>query len=253
MPVQSKFVRRCEFHRRTQEDGETVNQYVAALRKATAYCEFRELDDVLLEELISGVRDISFQRRLLGKPNFTLQTTLDEARATESSSKSAAALQKTSSSSNLQQKVTVHRESDEREESTNEDEDICNLWAEKKKVGPNPEDKQLLCAGCGGKHPRAACRYWDAICQQYDHKGHLARVCHTSQPTIFHTQQHAAPRGARQPPSWKPWKQGTNRRKMPTRQELGRLTQIRPRNSMSWSRLRACHAAWRWIPDHPSP
>lgn len=58
---------------------------------------------------------------------------------------------------------------------------------------PDMEGRQPVCAGCGGKHPRAACRYKETICQRCDHKGHLSRVCCTSQPTIFHTRQPPMP------------------------------------------------------------
>ncbi|XP_013911759.1 PREDICTED: serine/threonine-protein kinase TAO1-like [Thamnophis sirtalis] len=93
-PRLSKYMRTHEFNLCNQKEGETINQYVAALRKAAAYCEFRDLDELLLDRIICGVRDISLQRRLLTKTNLTLQITLDEARATESLTKSTETLQR---------------------------------------------------------------------------------------------------------------------------------------------------------------
>lgn len=104
-----------------------INQYIEALRKAAAYREFRELDEVLLDRLICGVRDINLQRRLLAKPNLTLQTALDKARADESSNRSTAVIQKTGSPPSSHQAVTVHCESTEGKESTNEEDKVCHL------------------------------------------------------------------------------------------------------------------------------
>lgn len=37
------------FYHRNQEEGESINHYVAALRKAALYCEFFNLEDYLLD------------------------------------------------------------------------------------------------------------------------------------------------------------------------------------------------------------
>lgn len=148
---------------------------------------------MLLDRLVCGVRDINLQRCLLAKPNFTLQTALD-ARATESSNRSAAALQKTGSLPALRRTVTVHRESTERKEST-DIEDDCRLWSEKKRASSEANARQPICAGCENNHPRAARRYKGVICQRCDWKDHLARVCHTRQPASYCTQQPATQMG----------------------------------------------------------
>ncbi|CAI5791650.1 Hypothetical predicted protein [Podarcis lilfordi] len=46
-------------------------------------CEFRDLDDALMDRIICGVRDIHLQRRLLAKPDLTLQKAIEEAVASE--------------------------------------------------------------------------------------------------------------------------------------------------------------------------
>ncbi|KAG8148035.1 hypothetical protein E2320_001403, partial [Naja naja] len=38
------------------------------------------------------------------------------------------------------------------------------------------------CMGCGGNHPRAFCRFKNAICQHSGKKGHLARKCRAILP-----------------------------------------------------------------------
>lgn len=149
---------------------------------------------MLLDWLVCGVRDINLQRHLLAKPNLTLQTALDEARATESSNRLAAALQKNGSPPASRRTATVHWESTEHEEST-DIEDVCRLWSKKKRASSEADDRQPICASCGNNHPRAACRYKEVICQRCDWKEHLARVCHASQPASNCTQQPATQTG----------------------------------------------------------
>ncbi|ETE62747.1 hypothetical protein L345_11495, partial [Ophiophagus hannah] len=71
--------------------------------------------------------------------------------------------------------VTVLQESTEHEESSEEEDEVCHLHLTKKKTTPRAEEKQTICTGSGGNHPRAACKFKDAICQRSDQKGHLAR------------------------------------------------------------------------------
>lgn len=75
-----------------------------------AYCEFRDhLDDTIQDRLILGLIDPNLQRQLVAKPDLTLQTALDKARATESSNKSTAAIQKVSSPHHSHRMATIIR------------------------------------------------------------------------------------------------------------------------------------------------
>lgn len=56
------------------------------------HCQFVDLEDYLLDRLISGVRDENLKRRLLAKPELSFQEALDEACATELASLSIADL-----------------------------------------------------------------------------------------------------------------------------------------------------------------
>ncbi|KAG8124139.1 hypothetical protein E2320_019435 [Naja naja] len=94
-PKPSRIARRHAFRQRTQAENESVSEYVAALHSAALHCGFRDqLDDMLLDQLVCGVRDLRLQRRLLAKADLTLKQGIEEARAAELSSVSAAAIQK---------------------------------------------------------------------------------------------------------------------------------------------------------------
>lgn len=44
---------------------------------------------------------------------------------------------------------------------------------------------QNACLSCGGNHPSSACKFKNTDCLHCGRKGHLARVCRASQPTVM--------------------------------------------------------------------
>lgn len=75
-PLPSRIARCHAFRHRNQAEDETINEYMVALRTAALYCDFRDLEDILLDQLVYGVRDICLQCRLLAKMDVMLQTAL---------------------------------------------------------------------------------------------------------------------------------------------------------------------------------
>ncbi|KAG8123025.1 hypothetical protein E2320_018415 [Naja naja] len=76
----------------------------------------RQLDEVLLDGLVCGLKDLRIQRRLLAKPDLTLQSALDEACAAELSDRSTIEIKGASSSASEKKTLAVHQE-----EATEED------------------------------------------------------------------------------------------------------------------------------------
>ena len=69
---------RFKFHHRNQREGETVAQYMAALRKLTERCEFKDyLQEALRDRLVCGLRSEAVQRRLLSEKDLKLQLAYD--------------------------------------------------------------------------------------------------------------------------------------------------------------------------------
>ena len=59
---------RFRFHKRDQQDGETIAQYVAQIRKLSEYCEFRDnLGDSLRDRLVWGLQNEQTPKRLLSE------------------------------------------------------------------------------------------------------------------------------------------------------------------------------------------
>ena len=93
-PVLQKFAKYCQprknvpferyrFNRRTQEVGESYDQYKTALRKLAEGCEFNTItpDEMLRDRLIFGIRDLKVRERLLRESKLTLAKTDEICRA----------------------------------------------------------------------------------------------------------------------------------------------------------------------------
>ena len=79
---------RYKFNRRTQESGESYDQYRTALRKLAKECEFGTItpDGILRDRLVFGIRDAKVRERLLRESKLTLEKTDEICRAAESTS-----------------------------------------------------------------------------------------------------------------------------------------------------------------------
>lgn len=164
-PSPSKIARWHAFFHRNQTDGEYINYYMASLRSAALHCEFKDLDDALLDWLVCGVRNLRLQRRLLAKPEPTFQTMLDMA---DMSTQSLAMIQRTlplttDNKTTAPVQSSVHQ-GDVSAESEPEDDEEINCFNEAKKKswprGKNPP--KVFCMGCDGNHTRAVCNFKNA-------------------------------------------------------------------------------------------
>ena len=96
-PVLQKFAEYCQprknvpferyrFNRRTQEAGESYDQYKTALRKLAESCDFDTItpDEMLRDRLVFGIRDSKVRERLLRESKLSLAKTDEICRASES-------------------------------------------------------------------------------------------------------------------------------------------------------------------------
>lgn len=74
----------------SQKNRESINDYMASLWLAALHCEFLKLDEMLLDQLVCGVKDLKLQWCLLAYCELTVHVALDEARSAEMSDRSAA-------------------------------------------------------------------------------------------------------------------------------------------------------------------
>ena len=71
------------FRSMTQQDGETVDQFIARLRKQAQNCNFNDPGVDIRDQVIDKCRSSVLRRKLLGKKNLTLTKVHEVARAME--------------------------------------------------------------------------------------------------------------------------------------------------------------------------
>ena len=87
-------IKRFEFNTRVQKEGESVAEFVAALRKITEHCEFGTfLDGLLRDRLVCGVLDKKVQHRFFQESKLTYKQAFDLAIVAEAAHKDAKRLQ----------------------------------------------------------------------------------------------------------------------------------------------------------------
>ena len=156
---------RFRFHKREQEDGENILDYVAALRKLSEHCLFDEaiLDDMLRDRLVCGLRNEHIQKKLLSEADLTCTSALDIAVAMETAARDATELQ---SKHNTSTSTSVHK-----------------LYTKKKTFGHggtprkfNPKEGKS-CFRCNGDHNPQSCYYKDKECYNCHKRGHSKNAC----------------------------------------------------------------------------
>lgn len=133
-PQASSLVRRHEFYRRDQKEGETISEFVVTLREITATCDFMSLEEAMRDWLVLGLRDLTLQSRLLARPQITLKEALEEASATEASQKSAEAMKKMKNGSPSKDEASVHYE-EAGTDSDEEEDEVHHLQSERREKG----------------------------------------------------------------------------------------------------------------------
>lgn len=148
-PRPSKFVQRFKFNRRDQLPNETLADYLAELRRLSEHCEFTDLEEMLLDRLICGMRDERLQRRLLADADLTFKKVKDAALADESANKNISELK---ANYNTGQQV----------EST---------------INKQHESKRRACFRCNGSHFPETCTHIQAECKYCKKIGHVEGAC----------------------------------------------------------------------------
>lgn len=166
VPASSHMSQRFTFRQRVQKEGESIHSYMASLRTAAIDCEFPNLDDSLLEQLVCGVRDARLQCRLLAKNDISLQSALDEACAYEMSEKSSAETHRAPSSLATARSAAVHHDDVFSDDPTDEEDDVSRLKSSPRgKRQTERKPQQAPCLGCGENHPRSLCHFKTAVCR----------------------------------------------------------------------------------------
>jgi hypothetical protein len=183
-PKPSVFIKRYEFNTIKQRPGETVAEYVAALRKTAEFCDYGDiLNDMLRDRLVCGIADKRVQNRYSRETKLTYTEARDMALAAETADKDSKRLQVKNDSGATVPPVSQSNH----QEGTIAHVDKPTNKSRVSRARPGKEQTQqrvsqsgsrsTTCYRCGGKHEASKCRYKDYECHYCRKKGHLASVC----------------------------------------------------------------------------
>ncbi|XP_046407451.1 uncharacterized protein LOC124172088 [Ischnura elegans] len=159
------FARHC-LASRTQQTGESVDEYLQVLKQMSKDCEFQAVtadkykDEYIRDSFIRGLKSSRIRERLLENTNVTLEKAHDQARSLELAELHSASYLNTADSTPV---AAADHIEDSPEDTTTTS--AALVRSEK-------------CFFCGNKrHPRDSCPAKDIICRGCGKKGHYLKVC----------------------------------------------------------------------------
>ena len=92
-PKGNIIMERFKFNSRVREQGESVSDFIAELRRLSRTCEYgTSVNDMIRDRLVVGIAEISIQRKLLSEEELTLDKASKIAIGMETAGKHAAAI-----------------------------------------------------------------------------------------------------------------------------------------------------------------
>lgn len=176
-PKPSEIVQRWHFNTRVRGSGESIANYVAALRALALHCNYGDkLSEMLRDRLVCGVNHNGIRRKLLAELNLTYDKAFAMAQAMEISERD---------SKKLGDKADVAL-------TPLTDEEQVHFTPTGGSSFPRQPKAVVTCYRCGGPHYANKCEYSNSICRACHKKGHLERVCRSSQhkPPSQHDRDH---------------------------------------------------------------
>ena len=169
------------FHQRSQQAIESVQEYVAELKRMAKHCNFRTyLNEVLRDRLVCGLRNKAIQKRLLSEAELTFERAIQIAQGMESGERNCLELHGT------------------------EEERLIKFSRSSTLKGPRkPQWTPIQCFRCGGNnHKSAVCRFKDSQCFKCRKVGHIAAVCQGKEATAKSTENQRGGRNTSRRANW---------------------------------------------------
>ncbi|KAL5494299.1 hypothetical protein EMCRGX_G015600 [Ephydatia muelleri] len=157
---------RARFNRRSQLDGETVDQYIAVLHNLAENCDYGMLKSELIRDrIVVGIRDSALSQRLQLDPDLTLEKAMRVARQREAVQEQQEILREAADSKELDSTVIKHKQ--------------------QLQTGQSHLSRCLCCGR--DHHQNGRCPARAAVCFKCQKKGHFARRCPSKQVEQLHT------------------------------------------------------------------
>ena len=182
-PTRNIIAERFKFNRCRQGPTQSVNEYVAQLKKLANTCKYYTfLDEMLRDKLIEGIRDVTLQRELLKKDDLTFKSALEIAQQHELTAKTSAEIQKATetgercgTTAQSIDRVGVASRRGNKTTAQSRDRGKPTL----QQYGNNSNNKK--CYRCNGtSHLASKCKYKSYECNNCKRIGHLSKACRSA-------------------------------------------------------------------------
>ncbi|KAI8483081.1 hypothetical protein Bbelb_392370 [Branchiostoma belcheri] len=153
-PKKNETVERYKFFTRSQNNGETFDEYITDLKTLAAECGFGEIRESLIRDrILIGILDGKVRERLLRESNLSLEKCAEICRAAEVSKQSIQTMEQ----------VTVH--------------------VVKKKPQAPQASRTSVCKYCAKRHAanKEACPAYGKECASCGKRNHFARACRSGE------------------------------------------------------------------------
>ena len=161
---------RYKFNMRNQERGETIDMYVAELRKLAKTCNYQTLEESLIRDrVVLGIPEVAVRKRLLQESDLTLNKAISVVQAHEATLRQMDRLEPAGEGAELH---VVHKQ---RPRGTTSGSDRVSE--------PTNQMRPMTCKFCGKKHAfrKGLCPAWGKSCTSCGGKNHFASRCHAPQ------------------------------------------------------------------------
>ena len=173
---------RYQFNNRCQQNGESIDTFVAALIQLCKTCEFCDClrDELVRDRIVVGIRKDATRKRLLAKKKLTLKAAIDICRSDESTEShlNAMGADAASSSVNKLNYRTYHK-------GNRSTKYYGNVSHDKKKVSNDHKE----CRYCGTEHlmRKDKCPAWGESCTRCGKLNHFSSKCHSKAIHAVHS------------------------------------------------------------------
>ncbi|XP_032241511.2 uncharacterized protein K02A2.6-like [Nematostella vectensis] len=161
------------FNRRNQENGESVESFIAALRSLAKTCNYGELQDGMIRDrIVVGIADNSIRKKLLTEAKLTLAKCVDICRANEATAKRLKEMSQQSGEISAITTGPPRRKTGSK--GGRRQESRKPPHTDSSKSNPHPK-----CKFCHRLHPRAKekCPAWQKTCDTCGELNHFSVAC----------------------------------------------------------------------------
>ena len=166
-PRPSATSERVTFARRRQKEGEKAQEFLAALRKLSEYCNYgNALNGQLLTQFTAGLHNTELQSKLVEDDSRTIEVALKRAVAFERAQGEAIFVRDVRAKPDTAKEDTVHRGAKPRYDK------------QRQRDSTQRDAPQQACTRCDRKgHTPATCWHKNATCNFCHKKGHISTAC----------------------------------------------------------------------------